>query len=545
MTVTLTVGVPATCTAGTITTTVFTAAGTITGTYAVGQTLTGTGVTGGTTISSFGTGSGGAGTYNVNISQTVVSTTITGGRQYSSWNAAVAAIPANISSSGTNTPYILSGYADSEFYTTTSSILVTIGGITTDTTNTITMTAAAGQSFMDNANAQTNALKYNAANGVGLRVNSGYSQVLYTSIANVIITRLQFSLNTTGGSSYCLQTDNNNYISNCIIESTGSNTPAVCLPGSFQTIVNTLIVAHSAGMRGISAGYDTCGLFNCTIVCPSDVGNTNYGIAANGETWTIHNTVIMGFGTNYYVGSATFSGLNNCSDQAIGFGSNNQASKTYANQFVGVTSSTYDYRLKSGADCIDHGYTDTSNVPGAAGTTNISGAVDIVNTSRPQGSAWDIGAWEFKSSTQSYSYTGTGGVAFSGSAALLKSALRTPVGGIVFAGSSAKLSGIVRTPSGGMVLGGTSAEIRSRVSVPTGGVILSGTSPSQGNHNTQSVTWTPSGGIHFAGVASIIKSAIRSASGGLLFAGSAPYSHHHVGTKIYNWIINARRRGKR
>ena len=47
------------------------------GTIVIGQTLSGTGVTGGTTITGYGTGTGGNGTYSVSSSQTVSSTTIT------------------------------------------------------------------------------------------------------------------------------------------------------------------------------------------------------------------------------------------------------------------------------------------------------------------------------------------------------------------------------------------------------------------------------------------------------------------------------------
>ena len=65
-------------TASTISGTTLTVGGTVTGTFALGQTLTGTGVTAGTTIIAFGTGTGGAGTYTVSTSQTVASTTITG-----------------------------------------------------------------------------------------------------------------------------------------------------------------------------------------------------------------------------------------------------------------------------------------------------------------------------------------------------------------------------------------------------------------------------------------------------------------------------------
>ena len=62
---------------GSISTTVLTVSAVTSGTLYVGQTISGTGVTVGTTIISRGTGTGGAGTYNVSASQTVVSTTIT------------------------------------------------------------------------------------------------------------------------------------------------------------------------------------------------------------------------------------------------------------------------------------------------------------------------------------------------------------------------------------------------------------------------------------------------------------------------------------
>lgn len=48
------------------------------GTIELGMQLTGTGVTAGTRITAYGTGSGGTGTYTVNTSQEVTSTTITG-----------------------------------------------------------------------------------------------------------------------------------------------------------------------------------------------------------------------------------------------------------------------------------------------------------------------------------------------------------------------------------------------------------------------------------------------------------------------------------
>ena len=61
---------------GAISSTTLTVSAVTSGTLKIGQTIEGTGVTDGTIITAFGTGSGGAGTYTVSASQTVSSTTI-------------------------------------------------------------------------------------------------------------------------------------------------------------------------------------------------------------------------------------------------------------------------------------------------------------------------------------------------------------------------------------------------------------------------------------------------------------------------------------
>ncbi len=61
---------------GSITTTTLNVTAVTSGTLDIGQVISGTGVTAGTRIVAFGTGTGGTGTYTVDISQTVASTTI-------------------------------------------------------------------------------------------------------------------------------------------------------------------------------------------------------------------------------------------------------------------------------------------------------------------------------------------------------------------------------------------------------------------------------------------------------------------------------------
>lgn len=75
LTVKANIGVAAVTTAS-ITTTTMTVTAVASGTLAVGATLSGTGVTAGTRITAFLTGTGGTGTYTVSVSQTVISGTI-------------------------------------------------------------------------------------------------------------------------------------------------------------------------------------------------------------------------------------------------------------------------------------------------------------------------------------------------------------------------------------------------------------------------------------------------------------------------------------
>jgi len=61
---------------GSISGTTLTVSAVTSGTLRLGQTIEGTGITDGTIITAFGTGTGGAGTYTVSASQTVSSTTV-------------------------------------------------------------------------------------------------------------------------------------------------------------------------------------------------------------------------------------------------------------------------------------------------------------------------------------------------------------------------------------------------------------------------------------------------------------------------------------
>lgn len=320
----------------------------------------------------------------------IVKTIGTATRDYSTPQAWEDALPVNMVTDGNSQEGDL--YNDAEFVTAGAILL--FSGCTTDATHGILLTCGSGQSFRDNANVQTNALRYNQANGVGLRQSGAYGDAVAITTNFVTLRGLQIAM-TGGGNSdrACKQNvgATDTVLEDCIFEAAGTNsngaTGVVYTAGNSFTVRNCLIVNRAnSGSEAIGFDYasgHTIVFVNNTLVRPSDktVGTAAALRGSNG-TVTITNCCWFGFASSN-TGGTTFTGSNNCSDVAIGFGTSNQASKTYANQFQNTSDATRDFRLKTGSDCIDNGVTDSTNA-----------ATDIVGTTRPQGSAYDIGCWE-------------------------------------------------------------------------------------------------------------------------------------------------------
>lgn len=274
-------------------------------------------------------------------------------------------------------------FNDSEFAVTAA---ISLTGKSTNVTDFITLTTGAAQSFVDNAGVQSNPLRYDATKGVGVRRTTNYNQLFNISEDYCTLTKLQIAhAGTSINQQPITNTANHSTYDKLIVENSGN-------AGTFATVnmggttallfTNSLVVARNAGV-GVGNGYGGATCVNVTAVCPSDVTATAAAFACPSGTMTLKNVAGYGF-TAFTSGAGTFAGSNNSSDQAIGFGSSNQASKTYASQFIATANATRDFRAKTGGDLIDHGVTDTSD----AGTTDIAG------TTRPSGSSWDIGAWE-------------------------------------------------------------------------------------------------------------------------------------------------------
>ena len=320
---------------------------------------------------------------------TITSSIGTTGRTYSTIAAWVASLPANLVTAGNS--YVGECYNDSQFTETG----VTFSGHTTDSTHTITLTAAAGQSFADNAGKLTNALKYDQTKGVGWTCSNSYGQLLAIADNFVTVSRLQMKETSNNTQFTIFDTGSSFTISQCIVQSVPRNNYNLLYLESGSKAVNCLIIFVGTGSYGAACVRGNNGAFlaECTLVLPTGLGGTIIPINSSyGNNLLVKNTAFFGFGADC-LGTYSASSSNNCTDRATAPGSSNQVSKTYANQFQDASNASQDFRLKTGADCINNGVTDTTYNPAA---------VDIVGTSRPQGAAWDIGAWELVAAAATY-----------------------------------------------------------------------------------------------------------------------------------------------
>lgn len=289
-------------------------------------------------------------------------------------------------------------YNDSEF---TAGVL--IAGQTTSGANYIRLTAASGQSFADHATKTANAQFYDQSKGVGIAANDFAQSVIEISVDFVTIDRLQVKRN---GSSYttsvidCTTVLANTKIRECIIAKTQSqNAPVVSLRDS-QLINCTVYDSGATAGTGVVC-FDASLVLNNTIVRSGSAGGAGLTKTYATSGVVVKNNAVFGWTTAFTAGGTWGSGSGfNCTDAAAAPGSSNQVSKTYANQFQ---STTVDYRLKAGSDCIDHGSTDATNAPN-----------DIVGTVRGTTTTGDIGSWEFASTAAALEGTPLGVAAATG-----------------------------------------------------------------------------------------------------------------------------------
>jgi hypothetical protein len=265
---------------------------------------------------------------------------------------------------------------------------LTIEGSTTSTTAYTECTTVAGASFRDHVNVQTNALRYNAANGCGMTASNDNALTVVIGEAYSRLLGMQVSATGSGGRGVSV-TNGGILVNHCIVEAfyAGASTSSGVLnAGGAFTCANTVIIQRaSAADHIVSTGTHNPSLYNCTIVAPDDLATAPTSIFLSGAsgTVTVQNCgLFAGDSTKAIkVGTATFN-FTTCYSDISGTAGVTQT--TYGNEFQNVLSSERDFRLKTGAAQIDTGTMDAVNA-----------AIDIAKTNRPSGPLYDVGAWEF------------------------------------------------------------------------------------------------------------------------------------------------------
>jgi hypothetical protein len=251
----------------------------------------------------------------------------------------------------------------------------------TDATRYMWLTAAPGASFSDNPNKLTNALAYNSANGVAIRMTGTESVFQLANGITFRFTGLQIQ-GKTAQPIYAFNTGGLITVENCIVCSTDTIELAY-LPNA--RFVNSLF--YNAG-QVIVCPTPNNGFYGCTLYTTSTSTSV---INTTGADATIYDCAF--FGGNAVSSSTSFiTASNNATNQAsVGFGTANQVGLTAASQFQSVTPGSEDFRVKTGAALINNGirqqvYTNDLDIVGSARSTTTP----------------TIGAWEFGAITYTY-----------------------------------------------------------------------------------------------------------------------------------------------
>jgi hypothetical protein len=123
-----------------------------------------------------------------------------------------------------------------------------------------------------------------------------------------------------------------------------------------------------------------------------------------------------------------------------------------------------------------------------------------------------------------YSYTASGGIAFSGAAPQVRGAVKTPAGGILFAGTAPQARGRSITASGGITLSGAAGLVRGVARSAAGGLQLAGAATVSFFSAVQTRVVTPVGGFILSGATAVLRGMRKFAAGGITVGGQASVS---------------------
>ena len=325
--------------------------------------------------------------------------------------------------------------------------------------NSITLKCAAGESFRDNLKGTANALAYNAANGVAFVLPSsgtgGWNYFdLYDSMT---LDGFQFRDPYSTSSSTILNSNSGTVctIAHNLFDGYAQAGGACIIGGGGELRVSdTLVVDRTAsgsdGVVIVAADNDASSFcVNSTFVRINHTTGSEYAAAfsVNNAAAIFRNCIVVGY-TNPVggVGNQCLVDHMVTDSSTVGYGTdngNNTYSVTPSNEFY---STTTDFRIKPSGVAYNGGVADSTHVPAND---------DILGYSRPQGTAWSIGAAEYTGQMAAAATLGAialaGGLSTANNASLTKS-----IGAISAVVTTSQAGGITATISlGGLVLSTT------------------------------------------------------------------------------------------
>lgn len=260
-----------------------------------------------------------------------------------------------------------------------ASDLLTIGGSTVDATRYKELTAASGASFIDGIG--SSGLRYNESYGCSLNSSVNFGRTLSVTEEYFKISRIQ--MKATGTSSRALQATSNFQADKCIFNTLSNVLYSVRVGGS-SILSNCLIIQETATATYIIRSDASSEFHNCTIVVPSDkVGSTFcFNDVTTGSTVVncgifgiidVTNNIGTTFTTCFTDSLLPPTGCTT-TDYSVSSGA-------YFYQTISLGSN---FKIKTASSLKDSGTTDATY-----------GSVDILDTARPQGVAYDVGCYEF------------------------------------------------------------------------------------------------------------------------------------------------------
>lgn len=309
--------------------------------------------------------------------------TIGTGGDYATIPLWVAAIPADLVAAD----QIWTGYLLNQEFTSASAF-GTISGKTCDATRYIELTAQPGSSFVDSyvASGGTNPLRYDSTKGASLKFTGASGYGLLVNVPYFRMSRIQMLGTDTSGTAPSLvmlsSGSANSRIDQCILEGSSAVSSGLAQIGS-GTNGGSCIATNTAFIQKSTLAASKLALIasaaqvrSCTLV---SLGTTlTAGISTSATACTMVNSYVGGV-TAPESGTAISKTACFSSASASGYTTVPMSTTT----FVNVTAGTHDLRLAAGSALID------------AGTTDATVTTGIYGTTRPQGTSYDVGAFEY------------------------------------------------------------------------------------------------------------------------------------------------------